>query len=33
MIQGNEIYCFRNKIDYEQGVPHRIMHSLIGTFI
>lgn len=26
---GNELYCFRQKTDKE----HRVMHSLIGTFI
>ena len=28
-IVGNEIYCFR----YKGDVEHRVMHSLIGTFI
>lgn len=28
-IVGNEIYCYR----YKGDVEHRVMHSLIGTFI
>ena len=29
VLMGNEIYCYRNKLD----VAHRVMHSLVGTFI
>lgn len=33
MIVGNELYCFRNREDLDKGEPHRVMHSLVGTFI
>lgn len=29
IVQGNELYCYRNKDD----TNHRVMHSLVGTFI
>lgn len=29
MLIGNELFCYRNKGD----ISHRVMHSLIGTFI
>lgn len=29
MISGNELYCYRQKGDTD----HRVMHSMIGTFI
>ena len=32
-IQGNELYCYKSLDDYNKGFPHRVMHSLIGTFI
>lgn len=33
MLTGNELYCYRQKEDIENGEPHRVMHSLVGTFI
>ena len=33
LVTGNELYCYRNKEDIERGEPHRVMHSLIGTFV
>jgi hypothetical protein len=33
LLTGNELYCYRQKGDIESGEPHRVMHSLIGTFI
>lgn len=33
LLTGNELYCYRQKADIENGEPHRVMHSLIGTFI
>ena len=29
VLTGNELYCYRYKEDKE----HRVMHSIIGTFI
>ena len=33
LLTGNELYCYRQKDDIEAGEIHRVMHSLIGTFI
>ena len=33
LLTGNELYCYRNKEDIKKCEPHRVMHSLIGTFI
>lgn len=33
LLTGNELYCYRQKEDIEKGETHRVMHSLIGTFI
>lgn len=32
LLTGNELYCYRTREDIENGEPHRVMHSLIGTF-
>jgi hypothetical protein len=33
VLAGNELYCYRQEEDFKAGEPHRVMHSLIGTFI
>lgn len=33
LLTGNELYCYRQREDIEKGEQHRVMHSLIGTFI
>lgn len=33
LLTGNELYCYRQRDDIEKGEAHRVMHSLIGTFI
>ena len=33
VLAGNELYCYRQKEDFANQEPHRVMHSLVGTFI
>ena len=32
-IQGNELYCYRSFQDFNLGFAHKVMHSIVGTFI